>query len=196
MDIGIVILGIGLGLLVIPAPGPVSLTLVEIGMRQGRRKGIEGGVGIALADAVALTAAATIVVGGRSLPPFAATALDVASVITLVVIGLLLVVRPLAASALAERIERPLPTMFSFTALTPSVLGMWVAVLNAVPFSTSVSAVAAFALGIVATSLGWHIALAMGASSVGSRLSERVQVRVMRAGGFGMLAFALATWMW
>ncbi len=190
MDVSIVILGIGLGLLVIPPPGPVALTLVEIGMHQGRRKGIEGGLGVALGDVAMLSAAAAIVIAGAALPGALSVALQVASVATLLLVGGLLILRPTAAAALAERVERPLPAMFSFTALTPSVLGVWVAVLNAVPFRDSASALVTFSVGIVVASLGWHLCLAVGASALGDRLTDRRQRQIMRAGGAIMIALA------
>ena len=50
MTFGVLLLGFGLGFVFVIPPGPLAVTLVEVGVRQGRRAGARSGAGIAAGD--------------------------------------------------------------------------------------------------------------------------------------------------
>jgi len=69
------ILGFGVGLVAVIPPGPVALSLIEVGVQQGRRGAAWGAIGIAGGDSLVATLAAILVVLGGTLPAAFLTAL-------------------------------------------------------------------------------------------------------------------------
>ncbi len=193
MPTDLLLLGFALGLLSILAPGPVTLTLFEVGVAQGRHRGTQGGLGIAAGDAVAALAAATLVLAGSALPTPLFAAVGLASSAALVALGLGMALRPAAVRALALGVRHPARALFLLTALTPSVLGAWVAVIGAMPFAHDRGAVAVFTLGGILASVTWHPLLGATAGTVGSRLDPATLALLTRVGGAALAALGVAT---
>ena len=182
----LVLLGIGLGFLTLVPPGPVSLTLVQIAIRAGRRSALHGALGIAGGDTVLGLTAAALVGLGSALPRWMFEGGQVVSALLLVGLGLAIARRPQLGSAAVDRIHRPGRALFLLTSLTPTALGAWIALLAAMPFATDVTQLALFTIGVLIASALWHPVLGSLAASLGSRLSTGRQARLTRAGGVAM----------
>ncbi|MEO0492761.1 MAG: LysE family transporter [Actinomycetota bacterium] len=191
MTFSMLLLGFGVGLLVIVPPGPLSVTLLEIGVTQGRSAGVRSGAGIAAGDMVTGTLAATIVVAGGILPDAMFAGVRVASATILIGLGLVLLVRPTTVEAVAGALQRPARALFLMTVLTPTVLGAWIAMLAALPFSQDPGQVAMFVVGVCVASTLWHTALGSLAAEFG-HLLRGATARIARAGGLTMIGFGIA----
>ena len=191
MTFGLLLLGFALGLLFIIPPGPVTVTLVEVGLTQGRSAGVRSALGVAAGDVVVAFGAGTVVVAGAALPGGLFGALRTASAAALIGIGVLLVARPGVAETVAEAIERPGRTFFLMTVLTPTVFGAWVALLASLPFAGQGRALLVFVVGACLASLAWHLVLGAGAGGFGHRLDPRTIRIVARIGGVSMMALGL-----
>ena len=191
MSLSILLLGFGVGLLIMVPPGPLSVTLLEVGVTQGRSAGVRSGAGIAAGDVVVGSVAATIIIAGGMLPDAMFAGVRLASAGILIGLGLFLVVRPATVEAVARAIQRPARALFLLTVLTPTVLGAWIAMLAALPFSQSPADVTMFVIGVCGASAIWHTALGTLAAELGHRLHGATG-RIARAGGLTMVGFGVA----
>ncbi|MDH3295727.1 MAG: LysE family transporter, partial [Acidimicrobiia bacterium] len=73
---------------------------------------------------------------------------------------------------------------------SPVTIGSWLAILLASPFVSNPLQLIVFVAGIIVASGIWHPTLAVGAASVGHRLSPRVLLWLARSGGVSMLGLA------
>lgn len=185
------ILGFGVGLVAVLPPGPVALSLIEVGVQQGRRGAAWGAVGIAGGDSVVATLAAILVVLGGTLPAAFFDGAQLVSAFVVFVPGALLVLRPTVTQGIARSISRPGRTFFLLTALTPSVFGAWLAILAATPFATEPRAVALFLSGAMVASFGYHLVLGAGAGGIGHRVAPQTLLVISRVGGLCMIGFGV-----
>lgn len=178
-------------------PGPVTVALVHLASASGRQPALRGALGIATGDLVLAAPAVAIVVAGTALPDRVFTAMQTVSALALVMIGALMLLAPAVAESTMENVRRPGRTMFLITALTPTVLAAWVAMLGAMPFADDATHLMLFALGVVLASFLWHPFLGMTAARAGRALSGATRHRLSRIGGslltFGGLALAVHT---
>lgn len=185
-----VLLGVGLGAVAIIPPGPVTMSLIQVGVQRRARTGAGAGVAVAAADAtLALVALGVIALGAATRPGIAA-ATTVIGVVTMLVAGLVLALRPAAVEQVVGTIERPVLTLFGITLIAPTTLLGWIALLGAVPVSTTADRVA-IALGVMAFSAIWHPLLGLTAGRIGERASARMIRGTTRAGGVALCALAL-----
>lgn len=189
----LLVLGFTIGLISIVPPGPVTMTLIEVGSAQGRRRGAEGGLGVVAGEAVAAVAAALLVVAGAGLPTELFATLQVISSLVLLGIGVALIARPAALHTLALGITNPTRALFMLTALTPTVLGAWVAIIAALPFADDGRSVALFLLGALIASLIWHLFIGSAAGDVGHRVAPTTMQVLSRVGGGALVVFGLVT---
>ena len=186
-------LGAAIGLVAVMTPGPVSVALIDIGASRGRSSGVHAGLGVASGDLIACAMALAVVGLGSSLPSAFFTTTRVVSSMALVVIGGSLLRRPDIGHGLVERIQDPFRSMLTVTALTPSVFGAWVALFTAMPFADDPAQLSLFALGSVASSVGWHLALGGASGALASMVTARRRVALARLGGSAMLGVAAWT---
>jgi len=185
------VFGFGIGLVAVLPPGPVALSLIEVGVQQGRRGAAWGAVGIAGADSLVATLAAILVVLGGTLPAAFFDGAQLVSAAIVFGLGAVLVFRPAVTQGIARSIARPGRTFFLITALTPSVFGAWLAILTATPFATEPRAIALFLTGAIVASLGYHLLLGAGAGGIGYRVAPKTLRTFSRVGGFCMIGFGL-----
>ncbi len=183
MTFSILLLGFGLGLLFVIPPGPLAVTLVEVGVSQGRIAGARSGFGIAAGDLAVGSMAGVVVVTGGALPDAAFDAVQLTSAAVLIALGIVMVARPTAVESLADAIQRPARAFFLLTVLTPTVFGAWIAIIAALPFADDLPAIAAFVLGAGIASAAYHVALGSAAGEFGRHLSGAVMVHIARGGG-------------
>ena len=183
MAFSILLLGFGLGLLFVLPPGPLAVTLVEVGVSQGRLVGARSGAGIAVGDLTVGAAAGAVVVSGGALPAAAFETIQLVSAGVLIALGAFMVIRPGAVESVAHAIHRPGRAFFALTVLTPTVFGAWIAMIAALPFADDLSAIATFVVGAGAASAIYHVALGSAAGRFGGHLSGRPMQHVARAGG-------------
>ena len=184
------LLGLAIGFLTIIPPGPVTMTLLQLGTRQGRRPAVRGALGIAVGDLTVVWVALAIIGAGSTLPPLAFLATQVLAAALLVGLGLGMLARPDTCAAIVDRIERPGRAFFLITSLTPTVLGAWIALLAAMPFSSDFRALVPFALGAVAASFLWHPVLAVCSARLGDH-GPTTQRRLSRIGGVVMMVMGV-----
>lgn len=184
------LLGLGIGLVTVLPPGPISLTLLHVGSHHGTRAALRGAAGVASGDTITVMTAAAIVAAGTMLPHQAVGAMRAAGLMLVAAIGLVMLASPGRCDRVVSRIERPGRTLFLATALTPSVLPSWIAIVAAMPFSASPSPVALFAAGIVVATALWHSTLGLVSGRFGSRVTTSSRRRITRLGGAAMVALA------
>jgi threonine/homoserine/homoserine lactone efflux protein len=185
------ILGFGVGLVAVIPPGPVALSLIEVGVQQGRRGAAWGAIGIAGGDSLVATLAAILVVLGGTLPAAFFDGAQLVSAAIVFGLGAVLVFRPTVTQSIARSIARPGRTFFLLTALTPSVFGAWLAILAATPFASEPRAVALFLSGAMVASLAYHLVLGAGAGGIGHRLAPQTLRTISRVGGLCMIGFGV-----
>ena len=95
-----------------------------------------------------------------------------------------------AVEQVVGTIERPVLTLFGITLIAPTTLLGWIALLGAVPVSSTADRVA-IALGVMAFSAIWHPLLGLAAGRIGERASARAIRGTTRAGGVALCALAL-----
>lgn len=161
------------------------MSLIQVGARRGRSTGVGAGLAVAAADATLAVVALLLIGFGAATMPALATAMTILGVTTMVASGALLMLRPKAVEALVGTITRPAITLFGLTALTPTTLLGWIALLGAVPVDTTVQRVV-IAAGVVTFSSMWHPAIGLAAAAAGRRISEQALRIATRAGGFGL----------
>ena len=183
MTFGILALGFGLGLLFVLPPGPLAVTLVEVGVAQGRTAGLRSGFGIAAGDLAVGGTAGVVAAAGGVLPSSVFSTLQTGSAIVLVALGAVMIVRPSSVEALAHAIHRPARTFFLLTLLTPTVFGAWLAIIVALPFSNDLSAIATFVVGAGLASAVYHGALGSAAGEFGRHLRGSAMARIAQGGG-------------
>ncbi|MFW2381629.1 MAG: LysE family translocator [Acidimicrobiales bacterium] len=183
----LVLLGITFGMLTVAMPGPISVSLVQVASRQGRRSGARAALGVAGGDVVLSIVAVTCVSAGAVLSEQAFAAVQVVSAVFLVAFGLLLLGRPVIVEERATYVTRPLRTFLTLTTLMPTALGSWLALLAAMPFADHRASLAAFALGVVLVSLVWHPVVGLSAGSLGPRLRPAALRLGTRAGGIATI---------
>lgn len=184
------LLGIAVGFASIVPPGPVTMTLLQLGSRHGRKPALRGAFGIACGDFTVVWLAIAIVAAGSTLPAAAFLATQLLAAALLVGLGLAMLARPDSCAAVVDRIERPGRAFFLITSLTPTVLGAWIALLAAMPFADDLAMLVRFALGAVIASFLWHPVLAVAASRLGDQQASRQQL-LSRTGGVVMIAMGL-----
>ena len=187
----ILIAGVLVGLAAVIPLGPMSMTIIGVATQQGRLAGAHAAAGVVAGDMASAGAAVGLALVGARLPGGLFASLQVAAIAVMVVVGLMLIVRTERLSAMADNLERPGAVLFTLTALSPITIGSWLAILLASPFMTNVGHLAIFVAGIIVASGIWHPALALGAASVGPRLSQPILMRLAKAGGLSMIALAL-----
>ena len=195
MTISILLLGFALGFVFVVPPGPLAVTLVEVGVNQGRGAGARSGFGIAAGDLAVGSAAGLVVVSGGVLPAGLFDAVRVVSAGVLIALGIAMIVRPAAVESLAAAIQRPARAFFWLTVLTPTVFGAWIAIIAALPFADDVSAIGTFVIGAALASALYHVALGSAAGEFGRHLRSSVMTRVAQTGGvvfaaLGVMALA------
>ena len=183
MTLGVLVLGFALGFLFVIPPGPLAVTLVEVGVSQGRVAGARSGFGIAAGDLAVGSAAGLVVVSGGALPAGAFETVQVVSAIVLIALGVTMLLRPAAVEAVAGAIQRPARAFFALTVLTPTVFGAWIAIIAALPFADDLTAIGTFVIGAGIASALYHVALGSAAGEFGRHLSGVVMTRVARTGG-------------
>ncbi|MEM9521821.1 MAG: LysE family transporter [Actinomycetota bacterium] len=183
MAFSIVLLGFALGFLFVLPPGPLAVTLVEIGVVQGRGTGARSGVGIAAGDVAAGSAAGLVVVSGGVLPAGVFTTVQVVSAVLLIGIGVAMALRPSAVESLAGSIQRPVRAFFVLTVLTPTVFGAWIAIIAALPFADDFRAILAFVIGAGCASAAYHVALGSAAGELGRHITGPVMARIAQGSG-------------
>ncbi len=186
----ILIAGIVVGLASVMPLGPMSMTIIGVATQQGRIAGAHAAAGVVAGDLFAASAAVALALAGSRLPAGMFVGLQMAAVAVLVVVGLLLIIRTERLSLLANDIERPGSVLFTLTALSPITVGSWLAILLASPFVANPAQLGLFVVGIIVASGVWHPILAMGAASVGPRLSQPLLFRLARLGGACMIGLA------
>ncbi len=186
----ILIAGIVVGLASVMPLGPMSMTIIGVATQQGRIAGAHAAAGVVAGDLFAASAAVALALAGSRLPAGMFVGLQMAAVAVLVVVGLLLIIRTERLSLLANDIERPGSVLFTLTALSPITVGSWLAILLASPFVANPAQLGLFVAGIIVASGVWHPILAMGAASVGPRLSQPLLFRLARLGGACMIGLA------
>ena len=191
MTFGILFLGFGLGLLFVIPPGPIAVTLVEVGVNQGRSAGARSGMGIAAGDTVSGGLAGVTVASGGMLPTAVFDGVRITSAIVLIGLGAIMIGRPGTVESMAAAITRPARTFFFLTALTPTVFGAWLAILAAMPFAHHLPSSAAFVVGSGGASAMYHVALGSAAGEFGHRLSGVALVRITQLGGAAFAGLGL-----
>lgn len=183
MTIGVLLLGFALGFLFVIPPGPLAVTLVEVGVAQGRIAGARSGFGIAAGDLAVGSAAGLLVVSGGALPAGWFETVQIVSALVLIALGLAMLLRPTAVEAVAGAIQRPARAFFVLTVLTPTVFGAWIAIIAALPFADDLTAIGTFVIGAGVASALYHVALGSAAGEFGRYLSGAMMARVARTGG-------------
>ncbi|MEM9465542.1 MAG: LysE family transporter [Actinomycetota bacterium] len=183
MTLGVLLLGFALGFLFVIPPGPLAVTLVEVGVTQGRGAGARSGAGIAAGDLAVGSAAGVVVVFGGALPDGAFAAVQIVSAAVLIALGVAMILRPTAVEAVAGAIHRPGRAFFALTVLTPTVFGAWVAIIAALPFTDDLSAIGTFVVGVGLASALYHVALGSAAGAFGRHLHGAAMNRIAQAGG-------------
>ncbi|MDH4276734.1 MAG: hypothetical protein OEZ14_04270 [Acidimicrobiia bacterium] len=186
----ILIAGVVVGLASVIPLGPMSMTIIGVATQQGRIAGAHAAAGVVAGDLFAASAAVALALAGSQLPAGMFIGLQMAAVAVLVVVGLLLIMRTERLSSLANDIERPGSVLFTLTALSPITIGSWLAILLASPFVANPAQLGIFVAGIIVASGVWHPVLAMGAASVGARLSQPLLFGLARFGGVFMIGLA------
>lgn len=183
MTFGVLLLGFGLGFVFVIPPGPLAVTLVEVGVRQGRRAGARSGAGIAAGDFTVGCAAGLLVVSGNVLPAGTFATVQLGSSIVLIGLGVAMLLRPSSVESAASSIRRPARAFFALTVLTPTVFGAWIAIIAALPFADDLSAIASFVTGAGVASATYHIALGSAAGEFGRHLRGSAMTWITRSGG-------------
>jgi threonine/homoserine/homoserine lactone efflux protein len=186
------LLGVSIGLVAVMSPGPVTIALVEVGASRGRASGLRAGLGVAGGEVVVCVLALAVVVAGAVLPRSLFTATQLVSSFLLLAIGAGLLIRPTIGHELVKRMGNPFRSMFALTALTPSVLGAWIAIFAAMPFADDPTRLAVFGTGGLVVSFVYHISLGGAAGIMGSALTDERRLVLARVGGMAMCGFA--TW--
>ncbi|MEM7143076.1 MAG: LysE family transporter [Actinomycetota bacterium] len=193
MTFGVLLLGFVLGLLFVAPPGPVAVTLVEIGVTQGRRAGVRSAIGIAAGDVVVAAAAAILIGAGGAVSDDLMAGVRMFSSIALLGVGALLLTRPATVEAVAGSIRRPGRALFAMTVLTPTVFAAWVTMIAALPFATDAAAITGFIVGLALASMLWHGVIGALAAELGRRVHGPAMQWIARGGGVAMVALGLAT---
>ncbi|MCP3912576.1 MAG: LysE family transporter [Actinomycetia bacterium] len=179
----LLLLGLGLGAITLVPPGPVSVTLVQVAVRRGRSVGFRSGAAIASADLITGVLAIAILGIGTAALPSVAASMSVVAAAAMMVMGGLLIARPVGFGGLAVGLERPARTLFALTALNPLTLLSWMAIIAAVPAANTTPRQAALAAGVTVASYSWHPFLGLVAGRAGQRINASTTVRVTRASG-------------
>lgn len=173
--------------MVIPV-GPVSLTLMGLGIEKGKRRAMEGAVGVAMADAILMGALALIAttVGLFNLPFI--EPVEIVLGVLLVGLGVRVLTRSESALETVGGIRRVGPTMLAMTLLNPLSLALWLGVVATLPAAvhSSTFSLLQFGLGVTAASLLWHSSVGLGAAWAGPRMSPRVRRYGTAMGGIVM----------
>ena len=186
----ILIAGVVVGLAAVIPLGPMSMTIIGVATKQGRLAGAYAAGGVVAGDLASAGFAVALALAGTRLPTPLFTVLQLASVIVLVVVGLLLMTKTERMNGLAGDLKRPGTVLFTLTALSPITIGSWLAILMASPFVANPLQLGVFVSGITVASGIWHPTLAIGAASVGHRLGQNVLQWLARLGGVFMLGLA------
>ena len=186
----ILIAGVVIGLASVIPIGPMSMTIIGVATQQGRLAGAHAAAGVVAGDLASAGFAVGLALVGTQLPGGLFLGLQLASIVVLITAGALLLIRTDRFSSLAGDLKRPGKVLFTLTALSPVTIGSWLAILLASPFVSNPLQLIVFVAGIIVASGIWHPTLAVGAASVGHRLSPRVLLWLARSGGVSMLGLA------
>jgi threonine/homoserine/homoserine lactone efflux protein len=187
----LLLLGLGLGAITLVPPGPVSVTLVQVAVRRGRSVGFRSGAAIASADLITGVIAVSILGIGTATLPSMAASMSVIAAVAMMMMGGLLVARPVGFEGLAAGLRRPASALFALTALNPLTLLSWMALIAAVPAANTTPRQAALAAGVVVASSCWHPFLGFMAGHASRRVSTSTTVHVTRASGVVLILLGL-----
>ena len=143
-------------------------------------------------EVIAAGSAVVLAVLGAQLPPPLFVGVQIVAVAMLVLVGVMLIIRTERLGAMANDLERPGSVLFALTALSPITVGSWLAILLASPFVAQPVHLGLFVAGIIIASGIWHPVLAMGAATIGPRLTQPMLMRLTRLGGICMIGLAAA----
>lgn len=189
------LLGLLVGFVTIAVPGPIAVSLVQVSVAKGRSSGIRAALGIASADALLAGVSIAVVTAGAGMAGSIFAFVQLLTAGVLVGIGLLLVLRPVRVQETAATVRHPLRAFLAITALMPSAIGGWLAMLAALPFADNPASLTAFAAGVVLTSFLWHPLVGLSAGSIGGRLTPRMLRVGTRLGGVATALLGLAALM-
>ncbi len=186
-----IILGLAIGLLTVIPLGPLSMTIIGVAADRGPVSGIQAALGVVGADVLLGSSTVAVVVAGQTLPGPVFSALQAVSAAVVVGFGFALIVKVRELHRLVGRIQRPAPTLFVMSVVSPAV-GSWLAILLASPFTEHADKLMLFAAGIVVASLLWHSALGALAGHFASSLTQHRLLGLARIGGVSMVGLGLA----
>ncbi len=186
------LLGLLLGFVTVVPLGPMSLSIIGVGLTQGRTAGSQAGLGVVGGDAITASAAVALVGLGARLPAGAFAFLRYCSLAVLAAFGVAMIIGSNRFQAAAGGLRRPGRVLMAATVLSPLTFGSWIAMFMAMPFAQSPSRLGLFATGVMLSSLCWHPLLGAGAGLVGTRVNEGALTVVARLGGLALVALALA----
>ena len=188
----ILLTGLIVGLAAVVPIGPISMTVVGVAVQRGRRAGAQAAAGVVGGEVIAAGSAVVLAVLGAQLPPPLFVGVQIVAVAMLVLVGVMLIIRTERLGAMANDLERPGSVLFALTALSPITVGSWLAILLASPFVAQPVHLGLFVAGIIIASGIWHPVLAMGAATIGPRLTQPMLMRLTRLGGICMIGLAAA----
>jgi threonine/homoserine/homoserine lactone efflux protein len=195
MDFPLLARAIGLGFTIAAAVGPISLLTIRRTLAHGQVYGLVSGLGVAVADATyagiaafGLTAATSVLVGGRAL-------LSVVGGVVLVWLGYrTLVALPSAAPADAERpgLAAAFASIYALTMTNPMTILSFVAVFAALRLTGgSALEAATLTLGVLVGSALWWVVLTAVVGRLRAWVTPGALTWVNRASGALIVAFGL-----
>jgi threonine/homoserine/homoserine lactone efflux protein len=182
------IAGLAAGLAIAMQVGAVSLLLVETAVAGGPRVGIAAGMGVATVDL--LFAAAAAVAGAAAGAVLAAHETEIRLVAAATLAGIavhgLIGLRRASTEARGATVGDDDPRahyarFFAITLLNPLTIASFAAVATSLPLDDAAAAIA-FAAGVGAASVGWHLFLTAAAGHAGRWITPRIQ-RGLGVGG-------------
>jgi len=189
MVFSVLTFGFAISMVSLLPPGPVTMTLVGVGVSQGRSVGVRSGAGAAAGDTSAAIAAGLLVASGAALPDGVFSAIELFAAALLILVGTTMAIRPGGIARFAGSVTRPTRTFFALAAFTPTVFAAWVAIMSALPFDTTNANLASFLVGAFFASAVYHVTVGTAAGTVGPRLTDQFVATMTRASGcvFGAL---------
>jgi len=183
MVFSVLVFGFAISMISLLPPGPVTMTLVGVGVNQGKSVGVRSGAGAAVGDTSAAVAAGILVASGAALPATVFSAIEIFASGLLILVGAVMAIRPGGVARFAGSVTRPTRTFFALAAFTPTVFAAWVAILSALPFDTNSTNLVSFLVGAFGASLVYHLTVGAAAGVVGPRLTQRFVTNMTRASG-------------
>ena len=175
--------------------GAIGVLLVDLGMRAGFRRASAAAAAVATADLLyaAVAAVAGAAVAGLLEPHAHAMKLVAAGVLAAVaVLSLLRLGNPQAGAALPPA-HRLYGRFLALTAVNPTTVVYFVALIAGLPAvaSAPAPAKAAFVVAVGVASLSWQLTLAASGAALHHRLPQRARLYTALAGNALVLGLAL-----